>query len=135
MKKILSLVLSAVLLLSLAACTPGETLPENSTVNDGATVGEGSVSFPLTIVDKEGNEIHVTVNTDQEMVGEALFETGLAVGSQGDYGLYISHVNGIKAVYEEDGVYWAFYINGEYAQTGVDLTPIAEGESYMLKVE
>lgn len=139
MKKFLSLFLCVILMVSLVACgsgsaetTPGETFVP---VADGDVVGEGSVSFPLTIVDGEGNEVHITVNTDEEMVGLALQEVGLLVGTQGDYGLYISEVNGIRAVYEESGTYWAFYINGEYAMTGVDLTPIVEGETYMLKVE
>ena len=44
-------------------------------------------------------------------------------------------VNGITADYDADGVYWAFYINGEYAQTGVDTTPIVEGEEYSFRIE
>ena len=40
-----------------------------------------------------------------------------------------------KWTYDADGVYWAFYVNGEYAVSGVDSTPIAEGESYSFKVE
>ena len=48
---------------------------------------------------------------------------------------YVKTVNGITADYDADGVYWAFYVNGEYAVSGVDSTPIAEGESYSFKVE
>ena len=44
-------------------------------------------------------------------------------------------VNGITADYDTDGVYWAFYVNGEYASTGVDSTPITQGDAYSLKVE
>lgn len=43
-------------------------------------------------------------------------------------------VNGITAN-DADREYWAFYINGEYAVTGVDSTDIAEGATYMLKIE
>lgn len=133
MKKIVSLILCAILMVSLIACggAPAETTP-SATVTDGQTVGEGAKTFPLTIVDKEGNAITITVNTDKEMVGEALTELGIVEGSMGEYGLYITHVNGIAAIWEEDGYYWSFYINDEYAMTGVDQTPIAEGESYKL---
>lgn len=62
-------------------------------------------------------------------------ELGLIAGEESEYGLYVKTVNGITADYDKDGVYWAFYINGEYAQTGVDSTKIAEGESYSFKVE
>lgn len=37
--------------------------------------------------------------------------------------------------YDTDGAYWAFYINGEYAMTGVDATSIEAGASYTLKAE
>ena len=59
----------------------------------------------------------------------------LIAGDESEYGLYVKMVNGITADYDADGVYWAFYINGEYAATGVDSTPITEGESYSFKVE
>ena len=133
MKKIVSLILCAILMVSLVACggASAETTPSN-TVTDGQVVGEGAKSFPLTIVDKEGNAITITVNTDKEMVGEALTELGIVEGTMGEYGLYMTHVNGIPAIWEEDGYYWSFYINDEYAMTGVDQTPIAEGESYKL---
>lgn len=132
--KILSLVLCFVLMVCMAGCGTSET-QEAGILTDGQTVGEGAVSFPLTIVDKEGKETSVTVNTDAEIVGEALLDLGIVEGEDGEFGLYITRVNGITAVYEEDATYWAFYINGEYAMAGVDQTPIAEGERYMLKVE
>ena len=37
--------------------------------------------------------------------------------------------------YATDGSYWAFYINGEYATTGVDSTEIEDGATYTFKVE
>lgn len=135
MKKILAITLCVLMIASLfAGCTPA-TGGDTCTVVDGQTIGEGSVSFPLTIVDKEGNEINITVKTDNETVGGALLELGIIEGEQGSYGLYVTHVNGIPAIYEEDGTYWAFYINGEYAVTGVELTPIVAGDSYKLIVE
>jgi hypothetical protein len=86
-------------------------------------------------VDKEGSETQFEIHTEKETVGEALVELGLIAGEESEYGLYVKTVNGITADYDKDGVYWAFYINGEYAQTGVDSTKIAEGESYSFKVE
>ena len=62
-------------------------------------------------------------------------ELELITGEQGEYGLYVKTVNGVTADYDKDGTYWAFYINGEYGMTGVDVTTITEGESYSLKVE
>ncbi|MBQ2119193.1 MAG: DUF4430 domain-containing protein, partial [Clostridia bacterium] len=48
------------------------------------------------------------------------------------YGLYVKKVNGITADYDTDKAYWAFYLNGEYASTGVDSTDIDENVKYSL---
>ena len=48
---------------------------------------------------------------------------------------YVKTVNGITADYDTDGTYWAFYVNGEYAMTGVDSTPVEDGAVYTFKVE
>ncbi|MDD5953930.1 MAG: DUF4430 domain-containing protein [Firmicutes bacterium] len=39
-------------------------------------------------------------------------------------------VNGITADWDTEKAYWAFYIDGEYAQTGVDATEITAGATY-----
>ncbi|NBJ99416.1 DUF4430 domain-containing protein [bacterium 1xD8-48] len=108
---------------------------EGSQAQGAGAIGEGNTVFPFTVVDKDGNETKFEVHTDKEIVGEALEELGLISGDEGEYGLYVKTVNGITADYDADGVYWAFYVNGEYAVSGVDSTPIAEGESYSFKVE
>lgn len=136
MKRILSFLLCLVMVLALAACGgSGETGEGLVPVKDGQSVGSGSRSFPLEIVDGEGNSVKVTVSTDKETVGEALMELGLVEGTEGEYGMYIKVVNGIVADYDVDQTYWAFYINGEYAMTSADQTPIEEGVSYQFKVE
>ena len=98
-------------------------------------IGEGSVKFFFTVVDKDGNETAFEVYTDKEMVGDVLLEEGLITGEEGQYGLYVKTVNGITADYDTDGTYWAFYIDGEYAMSGVDTTIIEEGATYTFKVE
>ncbi len=108
---------------------------EQTVWEDGSVLGEGSRQFALTVADKEGNETRFEIHTDQETVGEALVEIGLISGDEGEYGLYVKTVNGITADYDKDGVYWAFYINDEYATAGVDATAIEEGNSYSKKVE
>ena len=87
------------------------------------------------MVDKEGAETSFVISTDKKMVGDALLEEGLIEGEDGAYGLYVKKVNGILADYDVDQTYWAFYINGEYAISGVDTTPVEEGATYAFKVE
>lgn len=102
---------------------------------DGGSVGEGSTQFDFTVTDQDGAETQFVVHTDKTIVGEALQELGLIDGDESEYGLYVKTVNGITADYDTDGVYWAFYVNGEYSQEGVDSTEIKEGDSYAFKVE
>lgn len=102
---------------------------------DVTVLGEGEKTFAFTVVDADGNETAFEIHTDGETVGEALLSLGLIAGDDGDYGLYVKEVNGITADYDVDGTYWAFYVNGEYASTGVDQTAVSDGDSYSFKVE
>ena len=102
---------------------------------DGSELGEGNTEFTLTVTDTEGAESSFTIHTDKENVGDALTEIGIIAGEEGDYGLYVKTVNGVTADYDVDQTYWAFYINGEYASTGVDATPVTAGDTYSFKVE
>lgn len=138
-RKPLSLVLCIVLITAMAltaiGCNDNKTAYDTITVTDGATVGEGAKEFPLEIADGEGKATNVVVKTDKKTVGEALLDLKLIAGDFEQYGLYVKCVNGIVADYDTNGTYWAFYINGEYAMSGVDTTDIVAGDSYALKVE
>ena len=120
---------------STAKDTPSGAETEVNIQAESNVLGEGNTAFAFTVVDKDGNETPFEIHTDKETVGEALMELELIAGEDSEYGLYVKTVNGITADYDKDGVYWAFYINGEYALTGVDSTKITEGESYSFKVE
>lgn len=97
-------------------------------------LGEGKTAFNFSVVDKDGNETKFLIHTDKTTVGDALLECGLIEGEAGDYGLYVKKVNGILADYDVDRTYWGFYVNGEYAMSGVDTTNIDAGMNYSLKV-
>lgn len=140
-KRLLTSLLCVLLAAALAMGTLGcSKAPETNdsgvvTVEDGATLGKGAVSFTFTVVNGEGKEITVTINTDKETVGEALTDLGLVSGEDSEYGLMVDTVNGETWSYAETGKYWAFYIDGEYAMTGVDSTPVTAGSNYTFKVE
>ena len=129
MTKLLVLVLSAVMVLSLFGCTPKETdqggkTPSGTEQPQIEEKGEGQTSFTFKVTFKDETERAYKINTDKETVGEALVEVGLISGSEGAYGLMVDTVDGETLDYNTDGMYWAFYVNGEYAMTGVDSTPI-----------
>lgn len=137
---ILCMVLTVAMALSATGCngsTKGETSPaQDINAASGVTIlGEGSTSFPFSVTDQDGNETQFEIHTDKETVGDALLELNLIAGDDSEYGLYVKTVNNITADYDKDGKYWAFYIDGEYALTGVDSTPITDGASYAFRIE
>ena len=145
MKRSLSLLLCMVLIAAMALFTTGcgdntEDLSSSGSDTsivfvDGDVLGEGEKQFTFVVADQEGTESTFTIHTDQTTVGAALLDLGMLAGEDGPYGLYVKTVNGITADYDMDGVYWAFYIDGEYAVSGVDTTEIVEGSTYTFKVE
>ena len=154
LSRLLCLVLAAAAALATAGCSETEEEPTPPAddpvvigegevtvpvvlfpVEDGAELGEGETEFLFTITDLDGKETCVTIHTDKAAVGEALQELGLIVGEEGPYGLYVKTVNGITVDYDADKAYWAFYINGRYAMSGVDVTKIISGDTYELRVE
>ena len=139
MKKLLSLLLALVMVFGLVACdttNAPETTPStepSAEVTDAPTdVQSAGISFTVVVTDVDGTETTFEYTSDAETVSEALLAEGLIAGDESDYGLYVTTVNGITADWATENAYWAFYINGEYAQTGVDATEITEGAVYSL---
>lgn len=134
------LVLIAVMVLSLCACKDSKTESDTDTDTNSVAVtvvtqiGEGEKTFKFEVVNGEESKMY-SVSTDKTTVGEALLELGLISGDMGDYGLYVKTVDGVTADYDKDGTYWAFYVDGAYAMSGVDTTEIEEGKTYCFKVE
>ncbi|MDO4460051.1 MAG: DUF4430 domain-containing protein [Clostridia bacterium] len=139
--KLISLILCFVLVAAMALFTTGcatEKASVDTTASqsiDGKTFGEGAKSFTFEVVDTEGNSQKATIKTDAQTVGDALVENGLVEGEESSFGLYVKTVNGITLDYDKDHKYWAFYVDGEYAMTGVDGTDITEGSVYKLAAE
>lgn len=119
---VLSLVLIVAMALTFSACG------NDSNTNTGDAKVEKT--FVFKVVDLDGSEKSFDIKTDAKTVGEALVAEKLISGEQGDYGLMVDTVNGIKYDYNADGAYWAFYVNGEYAMSGVDTTEIDETAVY-----
>ena len=119
---VISLMLIVAMAFSFSACGN-----DGNTNNDDAKVEK---SFVFKVVDLDGSEKSFDIKTDAKTVGEALLAEKLIAGEVGDYGLMVDTVNGIKYDYNADGAYWAFYVNGEYAMSGVDTTDIVDGTTY-----
>ena len=93
---------------------------------------QGTKEITVTVVHKDGSEKVFTYRTDEEFLGPVILSEGLVEGEEGPYGLMISAVVGEAAVWETDGAYWSLYIGEEYAMSGADTTPIADGDTFKL---
>lgn len=141
LKKLLSLAVCIVLIAAMALCTigcDGKNTADDKVTSDIVSVETPStkkVEFKFTVVDVDGKETEFKVTTDKTTVGEALLDEGLIAGEDSAYGLYVKTVNGITLDYDTDGKYWAFYVDGEYASSGVDSTNVQAGSTYTFKAE
>lgn len=118
------------LIAAMAVCLFGCGAP----ASQETTAAQGK-TFTVTVVHADKTSKEFTFTSKKEYVGQALLAEKLVSGSNGAYGLYIETVDGEEAIYAESGAYWSFYIGDEYAQTGVDRTPIEDGAAYRLVYE
>ena len=131
-KKAFAILLALVLMAALVSCNKEEKdVWENAVYTEDQTFGEGAKTVTVEVKAQE-KTVTFTVKTDKDIVGAALLDHGLIAGEEGPYGMYVKAVNGIFADYDTDKSYWAFYIDGEYAMSGVDMTEINEGAKYQL---
>ena len=106
-----------------AAEQPAESEPVEQPAAEAEAVN-------LTITVTVGNVTEtLAVATTEQTLGAALLKEGLISGSDSEYGLFVDTVNGHFADSAKNE-YWVFTKGGEWVTTGVDSTPIADGESY-----
>lgn len=96
---------------------------------------EGSKTISISITHKDGNEKKFTLHTDAEYLLDAIkeYDEDLLQGEQGQYGLYIKTIDGYTCN-ETAQEWWGYTKSGEYVETGVELTPIYDGDSYEFKL-
>ena len=133
----LLLALTAAVALFAIGCNDGKeagvTTAPNLSQDAPEVRGEGQTEFSFKVVTSDGVTKVFTVKTDKAKVGDALIDAGLIKGESGQFGLYVTEVDGEYHKYEEDGMYWAFYENESYAALGVDSTEIDPVVVYSLR--
>lgn len=92
----------------------------------------GEKSFEVTVIDNNGAEKKYKGQTDEEYLRGALEELDdfSIDGQESEYGLMVESINGLRAVYELDGAYWSFNVNGTYCNYGVDTQPVNDGDKF-----
>lgn len=91
------------------------------------TAGEKELGITVVYADATTDEF--AFSTDAEFLRQALEEQDLIAGEDSDYGLFVKTVNGVTA---DDAAqeWWCFTKGGEDVLTGVDTTPIADGDHF-----
>ena len=89
----------------------------------------GSKNIVVTVVLADESSEDIKINTDAEYLRGAMEEKGIVGGSESEYGLWVTTVNGVTAD-DSKQEWWCFYKDGEMLNTGVDSTPIADGDHF-----
>lgn len=93
---------------------------------------QGGKTVTVEVVHSDESKKSFTYHTDEEYLANVLLSEGLVEGDDGDWGLFITVVDGEEASYDANQSYWAVYQNGEYAQVGVSELPVNDGDSFSL---
>ena len=88
-------------------------------------------NITVEIIGVDGAQKDYSLKTNQEFLRGALEDEKLIAGDEGEYGLYITTVDGYT-VDSTKNEWWCVNVNGEMAATGVDEIVVADGEVYSL---
>ena len=110
----------------------GTIAQQNAVYTQDKTFGNGEKTVMVTVI-TDDNSVKFTLNTDKDPLGDALKEYELIEGDNEAYGLYVKKVNGIRADYDSDKAYWAFFKDGSPLEAGVDSTQINSGDSFEIR--
>ena len=100
----------------------------------GAKPVEGSKNITIEVVNKAAESTVYELATDAEFLRQAMDEAeGLTYdGTESEYGLMVSTVNGEVADYSVNCSYWSFYVNDEYCNYGIDTQPVMDGDAFSI---
>lgn len=117
MKRVLSVILTLVLLLGLAGCYVQSD-------------SEGTaVEFTLLVRHSDGSEKRFNVETKAASLGEALLAEGLIEASAESDGMYDT-VDGEQALWSDGEAWWCFFRGDESLTVGLDETKPENGVTY-----
>ena len=92
-------------------------------------VSQGEKSIVVEVVHKDGESKEFSYDTDAEYLRDVLEPAGLIAGSESEYGMFIETVDGYTADAANEE-WWCITKDGEMVNTGVDTTPVADGDHF-----
>lgn len=104
-------------------------------LNNRQPTTNGSKTITVSVFDTVGSteaSNTATITTDEEYLRGVLEQedSGISIsGSESEYGLFVTTVDGVTAD-DSKQQWWCFTKGGEMLNTGVDSTPIADGDTF-----
>ncbi|MEG2660088.1 MAG: DUF4430 domain-containing protein [Oscillospiraceae bacterium] len=91
--------------------------------------GAKEIAVQVMFADKSTKDFDIKTNA--EFLGDALLDEKIVEGDMGQYGLFITKVDGVAANAAKNE-WWCITKAGEQVNTGADTTPIADGDTFEL---
>lgn len=109
--------------------------PETTTAVQGETQEQKQgTTLTIEVILADGTKKAHEISTNANNLGDALTENELVEGTKGEFGLFITTVDGVKAD-DAKQQWWCITKGGEMVQTGADTTPIADGDKFELTLK
>lgn len=94
----------------------------------------GRKDIGVTVVYADASADEFNLSTDAEFLRQALDEQKLIEGEASPYGLYVKTVNGLTADDTKEE-WWCFTKDGADVMSGLDSTPIADGDHFEITLK
>lgn len=92
---------------------------------------EGAKTITVKVVHGDSSEKDFEYKTDEAYLGAVIQDNKLVEGEEGQYGLFMTSVDGEKAD-ESKQQWWCLTKGGEQVNTSADQTPIEDGDTFEL---
>ncbi len=100
----------------------------------GPKGADGQKNISVTVVYGDGTSERFDIATEEEFLRGALEAQSLIAGEESEYGLFVKTVNGVTAD-DAKQEWWYFTKGGEEVVTGVDSTPLADGDAFEITLK
>lgn len=127
-KKIVISIIAIILIIFALAII--KNIPENKSLKD-----EKQKTITISIFNKDNQSIFKEdIETNKTYLIDVLEENKnlKVVTEDSQYGKYITSIMGIS---QDENYYWSYYIDEQYATTGVSKCEIEENKHYSFKIE
>lgn len=87
------------------------------------------IRIQAEVILADGSSTTFDIDTREQFLRGALEQENLIQGSDSQYGMFVTTVNGVTAD-DANQEWWCFTKGGENVDTGIDSTPIMDGDHF-----